>query len=77
MKTIMDENIRTFLTVTNLKTIVMYLAVVEIRARNWLAFFEGRAFCRLLIAVPLKMYIKFDQPKWRPNIEIGRKMANG
>ena len=27
-------------------------------------FFEDRTFCRLLIAIPLKMYSKFGQPKW-------------
>ena len=39
-------------------------------------FLENRT---LLIAVPLKMYSKFGQPKWisRPNAEIGQKMANG
>ena len=30
-------------------------------------FFENRAFCGLLIAIPLKMY---------PNVKIGWKMAN-
>ena len=27
-------------------------------------FFKDRKFCRLLIAIPLNMYSKFDQPKW-------------
>ena len=27
-------------------------------------FFENQTFCRLLIAVPLKMYSKFGRPKW-------------
>jgi len=27
-------------------------------------FFEYRTFCRLLIAIPLKMYSKIDQTKW-------------
>ena len=35
-------------------------------------FLENPTFCRLLIAVPLKMYSKFGR-----NGEIGRKMANG
>ena len=26
-------------------------------------FFENQVFCRLLIAVPLKMYSKFGRPK--------------
>jgi len=46
--------------------------VVEIRVRNWLAFFEDRTFCRLLIVIPLKMYSKIE-----PNVEIGQKIANG
>ena len=31
---------------------------------NGWPFFEDGTFCRLLIAVPLKMYSKFGQPKW-------------
>ena len=27
-------------------------------------FLENQTFCRFLIAVPLKMYSKFGQPKW-------------
>jgi len=27
-------------------------------------FFDDRTFCRLLIAIPLKMYSKIGQPKW-------------
>ena len=41
-----------------------YIPVLEIRIRNWSAVFEDRIFYRLLIAVPLKMYGKFGQPKW-------------
>ena len=33
----------------------LHSAVVEIRVRNWSAVFEDRTFCRLLIAIPLKM----------------------
>ena len=51
--------------------------MVEIIFRNWLAIFcEERTFCRLLFAVPLKVYSKFGQPKWIL-IEICQKMANG
>ena len=32
----------------------------------------GQPFCRLLIAVPLKMYGKFGQPKWRNWSENGQ-----
>jgi len=37
---------------------------------------EDKTFCRLLIAIPLKMYSKIGQPKW---ILVGQmlKMANG
>jgi len=40
------------------------ISVVEIRIRNWLPFFKIGAFCRLLIAIPLKMYSKIGQPRW-------------
>ena len=51
-------------------------SVVEISIRNWSAvFFEDRTFCRLLIAVPLKMYSKMNFG-WS-NVKIGRKIANG
>ena len=46
--------------------------VVEIRVRNG-CFLKIGHFYRLSIAVPLKMYSNFGQP----NVEIGRKMANG
>jgi len=41
-----------------------YMAMVEIKVRNLSAIFEDRAFCRLLIAIPLKMHSKIGQPKW-------------
>ena len=40
----------------------MVTTVVEIRVRKWSTVFEDRTFCRLLIAVTLKMYSKFGQP---------------
>jgi len=43
-------------------------------------FFEDRTFCRLLIAIPLKIYSKISQPKWilvSQMLKYGRKMANG
>ena len=40
-------------------------------------FFKNQTFCRLLRAVPLKMYSKFVRPFGQPYVEIGRKMANG
>jgi len=40
-------------------------------------FFEDRTFCRLLIAIPLKMcYLTKMDFGW-PNVEIGQKIANG
>ena len=31
------------------------------KGQNWLAFFGGRTYYKLLISIPLKMYSKFDQ----------------
>ena len=49
-------------------------AVVEIRIRNWLAFFEDGTFCRLFIAQNVRP-TKIDFG-W-PYVETGRKMADG
>ena len=37
------------------------MAVVKIRIRNWSAVFEGQDFCRLFIALLLKLYSKLGQ----------------
>jgi len=44
----------------------LHMSLVEIRVRNWSVIFLKiyRTFCRLLIAIPLKMYSKISQPKW-------------
>jgi len=61
--------------------VIFNTVAVEIWVRNWLvAFFENRTFCRLLIAIPLKMYSKIlanQNGFCQPNVEIGQKMANG
>ena len=56
--------------------LIASLTVVEIRVRNWLAVFpENQTFCRLLIAVPLKMYSRPTKMDFGwPNAEIGQKM---
>ena len=50
------------------------LVEIRVRVRNWSAVFENRPFCRILIAVPLKMYTKTDFG-WL-NVKIGQKMAS-
>ena len=38
-------------------------AVVDIRIRNWMAVLEDHTFCRLFIALLLKIYSKLGQPE--------------
>ena len=54
------------------------VAVLEIRIRNWSAtFFEDSMLYGLLIAVPLKTYGKFGQPKWTLVSQMLKLVRNG
>ena len=67
-----------FIDVKWLAELINSAVVVEITIRNWLAVFEDKIFYRLLIAVPLKMYRKFEKPNEFCLAKYGNwsKMAN-
>ena len=46
-----------------INNIATMYSVLGIRIKNLSAVFEDRTFCRLLIAIPLKMYRKFGCTK--------------